>query len=842
MRVKFPSMMCTTLCGAVLVAFLSGCPKPPPNVSVALLVSPQMLEFGTDSNSLFLEVSKSYTSRPMAPFHVTANQDWISFSPSSGVSDGPSDKIRVLATIDRSKMDAGLNSARITITADSVVPVEVTATATQGLVADFSVSDVFPFTGEEIQFFDESALSSGAGPIISWMWDFGDGTTSTEQNPSKAYASAGVYTVSLTTMTATLSSSVTKTDLIMVSDPLPPVADFTASPTMAFVGQMVQFSDLSTAGSLPISSYLWDFGDGTMSTLVNPVKTYMSEGTYTVSLTVMSGLGSDTETKTDFIEVTQSDEPIPDFVGNPRDILEGDSVSFTNQTIPGSVPVQSVEWDFGDGGSSTQANPEHVYNTSGVYDVSLTVNTNLQSVTETKPDYITVRPLTALDRYVRANDPSTRFTLVSTSPPNAGVVTHFIDFVSQTWRSAADIYRIYDQPTREWRHKLTIVEPSSGSKQLSDTALLIVAGGSNRDGFPGDNEVGGLAAFSAITNSVVVQIDQVPNQPIFFTDMPGVGMSEDEIIAYSFDKFLNNPADETWPALLPMTKSVVNAMDVVQTFLDGRGVSVNNFVVTGASKRGWTTWLTAASDPEGRVSGLAPIVIDVLNSVPSLRRHFRAYNEFSPAVHDYVDFNIFPRLTSPAGMELMNMVDPYSYRARLQQPKYIINATGDEFFLPDSAEFYFSDLVGVKRLLYVPNSGHGVNPGVITGPLSAFHNSVARGSSLPTVNFTYEAPQRVVVTTNATPTEVLLWQAHDTTTGFRDFRQNFNLETTPIWSATPLTSQGNNTYVGEVVVPNTGWRGYYVQLTFPSPFGTPYEFTTELRVVPETLPFDNAPL
>src|SRR5690606_19688355 len=105
----------------------------------------------------------------------------------------------------------------------------------------------------------------------------------------------------------------------------------------------------------------------------------------------------------------------------------------------------------------------------------------------------------------------------------------------------------------------------------------------------------------------------------------------------------------------------------------------------GASKRGWTTWTLAAVDP--RVKAIAPMVIDLLNIVPSFQHHYAAYGGFAEAVEDYVDMGIFEWFQTPDFQELLDVVGPYSYRERYVMPKFIINASGDEFFLPDSSQF-----------------------------------------------------------------------------------------------------------------------------------------------------------
>jgi PKD repeat protein len=161
--------------------------------------------------------------------------------------------------------------------------------------ADFTGSPTSGCAALTVEFTDQST-----GEIDSWSWDFGDGTTSTAQNPTHEYASAGSYTVSLTVTGPGGSDTETKTNYITVSTT--PVADFTASPTSGAAPLTVSFTDQSTNNP---TSWSWDFGDGTTSTQQNPSHEYSAAGTYTVKLTASNSCGSDTETKTDYITVTE---------------------------------------------------------------------------------------------------------------------------------------------------------------------------------------------------------------------------------------------------------------------------------------------------------------------------------------------------------------------------------------------------------------------------------------------------------------------------------------------------------------------------------------------------------
>ncbi|AKB29105.1 cell surface protein [Methanosarcina siciliae T4/M] len=167
--------------------------------------------------------------------------------------------------------------------------------------ADFSVNVTEGGVPLAVRFSDEST-----GSPTAWVWDFGDNETSSEQNPVHTYSAAGNYTVNLTVTSAEGSDSEVKTDYIMVSEsstPEEPVAAFTANVTNGDVPLTVQFSDESTGSP---TSWFWDFGDGANSTEQSPIHTYTSAETYTVNLTVENAAGSDFESKSDYIEVSEA--------------------------------------------------------------------------------------------------------------------------------------------------------------------------------------------------------------------------------------------------------------------------------------------------------------------------------------------------------------------------------------------------------------------------------------------------------------------------------------------------------------------------------------------------------
>lgn len=431
------------------------------------------------------------------------------------------------------------------------------------------------------------------------------------------------------------------------------------------------------------------------------------------------------------------------------------------------------------------------------------------------------RETTVLDRFVAAPDPEYGYTLVSTLRGD-GCMGYVLEMTSQRWRNSREV----DRPL--WKHWLTIVKPD-----YCDTSVgaLIVDGGSNDEHPPG--RIRTLLSLLALrTHSVCAELRMVPNQPLTFTDEMKP-RSEDDLIAYSWDKYLHT-GDESWPLRLPMTKSVVRAMDTVTEFC-ARGsdpLVVNRFVVGGSSKRGWTSWTTAAVDR--RVVGVVPVVIDTLNVGASVEHVYRAYGVWPPPLRPYEDMGILKWVGTRQLAALMRIEDPYSYRARLTMPKLIINATGDEYFAPDCSQYYFDDLPGDKYLRYVPNTDHSLRGAGVDAAhgVLAFYDSIVDEVSRPQVAWQFEGDRSIRVDASTRPTSVKLWQAVNP--DGRDFR----LATIgKAFTSSSLRDLGGGTYIGTVREPAKGWSASFVELTYPSPEGDPFRVTTGVRVIPDALPF-----
>jgi len=449
---------------------------------------------------------------------------------------------------------------------------------------------------------------------------------------------------------------------------------------------------------------------------------------------------------------------------------------------------------------------------------------NATRSTSALPPQFDLPEKTALDDYVAKPDAAYAWQVVDTQKVPGGTV-FTLEMTSQTWRTADEVSR----PV--WKHWLLVAKPD---QVRYSTAFLMIAGGRN-GGSPPDAANSPIVAVAAATGTVTAELRMVPNQPIvFFND--GKERFEDDLVAYTWTKALET-GDLTWCARFPMVKSAVRAMDTVQALLrseQGGGVQVRDFVVAGGSKRGWTTWLTAAVDP--RVKAAVPIVIDVLNCEPSLRHHYAAYGFWAPAVHDYVEHQILQRLGDPQVSEFLRVEDPYFYRHRLKMPKYVVNASGDQFFPPDSSQFYFDDLEGEKYLRVIPNTDHGLKNSDVLQSIIGFYRLILDDAPRPRFSWRFQGEDTVELECTDQPRQVLLWQA--TNPDARDFRL---MTIGPAFTSRPLELRDGKC-VATVARPEKGWTVYFVELTYPGEDGFYLKVTTPPRVVPDTLPFADAVL
>lgn len=415
-----------------------------------------------------------------------------------------------------------------------------------------------------------------------------------------------------------------------------------------------------------------------------------------------------------------------------------------------------------------------------------------------------ITPSTALQSYLHNGDASFAWEVKETW--DAGDAKAYVLLLtSQTWRNIV------------WKHQLTVFVPKENKY---DGALLFITGGSVKDGIPNwagkDDKLHKSMSQVAVKNKAIVAVlRQTPNQPLFDN------LTEDALISFTLHNFKND-GDHSWPLLFPMVKSAVRAMDAVQEFSKKElNKPVNRFVVTGASKRGWTTWLTGANDT--RAQAIAPMVIDILNMPVSLDYQIRALGGYSVQIEDYVKLGIPQTAKTESGMAVTTMVDPYSYRKTLTMPKLIFMGTNDEYWVVDNIKNYLDSIPGKNLLHYVPNAGHDLGGGKqATEALSAFFGTTLQNAAYPACEWTTSVSKKAVkVNIKATKdelTDVILWHADSEDTDFRNDK----------WSSTDLKISAKNKVKVSELLPTSGYRAFYVDLKYKDINGGTYTVSTRV--------------
>jgi len=404
---------------------------------------------------------------------------------------------------------------------------------------------------------------------------------------------------------------------------------------------------------------------------------------------------------------------------------------------------------------------------------------------------------TPLDDYVHAPDTNFAWRVLERGTRQGYTYTR-VGFISQRWQGL------------RWTNFLTVVEPPVW-RNPNYCALLVV-------GDTETNYYSTAAAAARRAGAWSAILSHIPNQPLF------AGRREDALVAYTFDRYLKT-GDDTWPVLLPMVKSAVRAMDLVQILATNESLTApDKFVVNGASKRGLTTWLTAAVDP--RVAGIGPMVFDMLNFKAQTDWAQKVYGHQSEMIHNYTELGLVAQMDTPAMAQLRGSVDPYTYRDRYTLPKLILLGSNDPFWTVDSTRHYWNDLPGPKLIYDSPNTGHGLKRDS-TEAFCAFFQMLADGQPLPDMKWKFIATgsPAVQVTFDRPAKTALLWSAD---TASRDFRKanwsHRELEVTP--ETRRLTAL--------VDPPRRGHRAFMMELTFAGDSGD-YKLSTQVQVIPDDI-------
>jgi PhoPQ-activated pathogenicity-related protein len=410
----------------------------------------------------------------------------------------------------------------------------------------------------------------------------------------------------------------------------------------------------------------------------------------------------------------------------------------------------------------------------------------------------------ALANYVSRPEPKFRWELRDKSTV-AGATVYTLHVTSQEWQSIV------------WEHDLQVFQPA----EVAPAATMLIW---NQGGKAGKGTIGlGLDLVRRVKAPIAI-LGGIPNQPLLG------GKTEDTLIAETYVRYLET-RDETWPLLFPMVKSLVKAMDALQAFSNQEWKhDLSGFVVSGGSKRGWTTWLTAAADP--RVKAIVPMVIDTLNMRAQGPYQLKSFGKYSEQIGDYTARGLVPMPDTPEARLLWAMVDPWVYREKLKIPKLLVNGNNDQYWTSDALNLYWDDLQGDKWVLYVPNAGHGLEQQFADGQppnreralngLAAFTRHIIKDNPLPKLSWKHDdanGKARLTVEARPQPRGARLWVARAATRDFRLAQYN----------ELPLKVDGG-TIVGEVPFPTDGNLSFFAEVDYEID-GLKHQLSTQLRIV-----------
>ncbi|HEY3783074.1 MAG TPA: PhoPQ-activated protein PqaA family protein [Fimbriimonadaceae bacterium] len=250
------------------------------------------------------------------------------------------------------------------------------------------------------------------------------------------------------------------------------------------------------------------------------------------------------------------------------------------------------------------------------------------------------------------------------------------ELISQTWQG------------RDWHHDVLMQQPS-GAPSIKGLAYLVVTGDRvDRVDVPFGQKLANASRLPVVT------LFNVPNQPLF-------DLREDDLIAYSFEKYIETGSTD-WPLLFPMVNSVVKAMDMVEKESHG---AIHRFIVTGESKRGWTSWLVGALNDK-RVIGIAPVAFDNLNFAAQLAHQMESWGHLSEMLGSYSGSGLIDEAKTEQGKALIQMVDPYAYLDHFHVPVLVIRGSNDRYWTADATSLYWDKILAPKAIRILPNEGH----------------------------------------------------------------------------------------------------------------------------------------
>jgi len=455
----------------------------------------------------------------------------------------------------------------------------------------------------------------------------------------------------------------------------------------------------------------------------------------------------------------------------------------------------------------------------------------------------------------------------------SGATGYLLNVTSQKWMNES----VATGPNGAiWSHQALVIVPKD--LRVKDKAVIWITGNCNENpSLPKatDEEPLAVDLLAASTHSIGVVLFQTPNCPIVHANDPNHDKrTEDAMIAFAWKEFLDNPTDTEWLPFFPMVKGAMRGMEAVQQWATQKGIAdIDGWVTSGASKRGWTTWLTGAVDCPTcpKVVAVAPVVPIVPSLSLDMHHMFKAYGGWTFAFSDYMAINLTSYLDTPAFEASSKQIDVINepYLSRLARiPKHVVVSSDDEFMMFEQTNLWWDQMPGEKYLTIANNAEHSMATGIVE-LLQTVANTIAsvfHSGKRPEWSFTADQSSGVI-TVNIPSTQphgkVVLRHANTLSKVRRDFRwarlantENGNC-TFPeialkkpilfganclepiVWLGTDLNETAPGVYSASVPAPKSGWTGYYVEAYFPSDQGlkSEYQFTTPGMVWPNTYPF-----
>jgi PhoPQ-activated pathogenicity-related protein len=382
--------------------------------------------------------------------------------------------------------------------------------------------------------------------------------------------------------------------------------------------------------------------------------------------------------------------------------------------------------------------------------------------------------------YVAKPDDAFRWELRDVAEKPNGKI-YDLHMVSQVWMGIT------------WEHQIQVYEPTT--VQFPDLMPMLITGGG-----AGDDDQGLGLMIANLLGARIGVLYHIPNQPLFDN------LREDALISYTWVKYLQT-GDEDWVLLFPMVKAAIRAMDCLEAFAQEHcGTTLRGFMPLGASKRGWTTYLTGIAAPD-RCVAIAPMVFDILNMPIQIQHQRDFWGSYSEQISDYTEKGLEQVVDTDRGFRLAWISDPYSYRDKLTMPKLIILGSNDPYWPVDAVNLYYPALPAPKLLLIAPNSGHGLEDMArVAASLGAFFRLIARGEPVPRVRFQFdETPAMLKFSFSAEPqaAEGSVWVARSPVRDFRNAQ----------WEHAPL-ALGDEGFTAEIDRPEGAYLAAYGELVF----------------------------